>query len=936
MSWTDSTATGRGWFGLRLEVEGWPHVWVTDSRITFATNLDSRTVYPGLQFNGMRISERADLKEAWVQCGGITARIHPSSSVEDTVNGFTRDANQVGTLLANGATPGIDYNDATWVTRPASLPSGYYHLGSEAVLWSGANLYRQRWGTQAQDHTMVFAEQMPNPVPIYNWPPTMEGRRANIYAYGTDDTMSGNGTIIWRGVVARPPRMSSDGVSWEIAIDPITKLFEQEVAASPVEYKIRGIYHSNQCPLAVAYTIGLTSLTGPVYVSGFAENESDWEAMVNSAVLSMTTAASNWLTVLEYSINGGVPVFGIGTEYDDSGGRAEFGVVMKDVLDGDIVESSRGNVQGIGDSDDIIVAYVHAGDASGEFTIIGTSERPPWGYPLPQARCMVGSVRFDSIGVYGPFGYKEDKTLDIYIAKGYPDDGGDSGGSWPSNRVYLESVAGLIVGMVLTDKSGEATWMLRITAINTTASGRYITVDTIGGGQSVYLSSDTVLVPVANYAVNGNWSDFMEGVVTQSRYANLGTTPFITASDVAYETWDDHWDVHPFNAYWKWRNYYFVHPTTVKGILAEEFKATGFMARIASDGRVDAAPMPFVAPQQSAVATITDDDILYPAEGCAGSWPRWEAQTDGLVNIANCKLGYNPISDEFDERYDYQVRMTQSIAEHKSGQKASADIAPKSTPGPGAAKVAAVKAAVAKAAGKSYGDQRAPSTETVTAMAYPYLRTLSEDYAVVTVDVPFTKFSVLVGDIVEVSCSMLPDGLGARGMLNRKGICIGREWNLDPEQSAMGKLTIWLPRNVNKTAGYCPTGRITSQSGSGTSWTLTCASVVPANLWYSEGVPPGAVDAGVVVKHFAVGDAISIVQVDATIPTVRSGTVTSVDALAGTIGVTLTASWTPSSTTWNITFRYDGSTFIARQQAYCWIADDDGERLDGSAARLFV
>jgi hypothetical protein len=241
-----------------------------------------------------------------------------------------------------------------------------------------------------------------------------------------------------------------------------------------------------------------------------------------------------------------------------------------------------------------------------------------------------------------------------------------------------------------------------------------------------------------------------------------------------------------------------------------------------------------------------------------------------------------------------------------------------------------VLAAVAGSQGAASTKNLAPSATEIVDMVGRYLRTLAEDYAVVTVAVPFSKFNILIGEIVEVTSVWIPDGLGGRGVAGKKAVCVGRDWSLDPGQNEMGKLTLWFPRDAGRTAGYCPSGRITGQSNTGgNNWTLTFSIANTWNLAWSESSD------GNITKHYDVGDIIKIVQSDSTSPTEKNGTVTAVSNTSHTISVALTSSWTPSSTTWDLTWAAD-STPTDRQLSYCWVADSDGELIDGAAARQFV
>jgi hypothetical protein len=668
---------------------------------------------------------------------------------------------------------------------------------------------------------------------------------------------------------------------------------------------------------------------GNVYMSGFFETQSNWVVHVNNQLdVLMAAAPTSSVQIIRYGDNvNGSPFIQLVMTAD-----AVETCIIKDVLDGDMPYTSQGNFREFENAG--LNNLIQQGDSSGQLVVQATPVQPPWGYPLPSARTMVGSPSFTSLGPYGTFGFFPYPPADAPLENGYPYDGGDPSGLWPSNRIYLESVDGLVVGQTLCVKDGDdSAAFLNVTSIDTT--DRWITVTVQNSGRPVYISDQHTIVPVGQYGASTDWSGFMANVVAKSVEANLGRTPHITAADVNSTGWSALWTTYPFSTYWRLRNYQFLQPTKVKDILVPEFQATGWMGRLGADGRLDVAQLPFVSPQRTAAHSITDDEILYPAEGFFGMWPTWEAQRDGLVNIVFLRLGYSPIMDEYDSKYDFVIRMTASISEHKSGDKAKQEIAPKSTPGAGIVRRAAAVAAITARNGKPSVLNLAPSAEEIAEMVSPYLQTLSQDYATVTLAVPFTKFDILCGDIVSITSAFIPDGTGARGVSGKKAICVGREWNLDPKSNAMGKLTFWFSRDFGKTAGYAPTGRVTGQSNtSGNIWVISFLSSNFRNISWSED------NDGDVTKHFEIGDGVEVLRVDVTTETRVNGVVTDKPA-DGQLEVTFDAAWTPGANTWNLRFSMNtgggASAFSDHQAAYCYVADSNGVlAYNGGVGRSFL
>jgi hypothetical protein len=916
-SWTDITAIGSGTVDYRLMVEGWPHEWVTTPRITHGDNANGRVVYPGLSYKGLGFSEQSILRDAWPQCSGMNFTIVPTDSNEDTLNSFTRDARPSGYLIDN-----IVVDDTTWTTRPATFPSGIYHLATEAVFCDGANnITRGYWDTMAQIHTPVDVEN--NVVPLYNWPPSMEGRRCYLFGYGPSDDPAGDGSIIWRGVITRPPRMAGDGVSWQLQAQSITSLFDQKVGAGDsVSWHIRGVYHHSRVPMTVWFRSELQAYPDePPYVTritGFYESNSEWAAYVNAQLSAAIAAeAASSLTDLGYSINGGHPTF-----LGSTGDEEFFGVAMKDALDGDTVPGSPVvDANGPAKNGENISGrfYVTCGDTAGNFVINDCFYPPFWEYPLPQARALLGDPQLAPIGPPDPalaVAAQFAGLSGLYPTILYqdPDDT-----TWPSNRLYLQSVDGLDTGsqlMVRNPSDEDEPPVMTVVEVDT--PNKFILIDTSHMG-ALYLSDESTMVRVVRYGDgNNNWADFMQEVVDRAPEANLGLTPYITDNDVNVAAWPAIWETYPFHDYWRYRTYRFVKPVSVKEVLQPEFRVTGWMGRLEADGRFGVCQMPFVSSTRTAQHTLTDDDLLLPAEGMFGRFPTWEAQKDGLINIVFLQLGYSPLTDETNPLFDYMLRMTQSISEHKSGEQAKQDIVPKSTPS------------------GSYSLkkrlERTPSAQELSNMILPYLQTLSKDYAVVTVDVPFTKFDVLCGDIVEVTSAYIPNGLGGRGVAAKKAICIGRQWDLDPANNRMGTLTLWFPRDGGANAGYSPTGRITANSNtSGDTWVLTMSHLNSLNIAWSESSD------GNVAKHFGVDDAIAVYEVDQTSPVVVYGQIDSVNTASDQVTVTFNETWTPGGSTWNLrSERSEATLYTDHQMQYAYVADTDGFLPDATSGRSFV
>lgn len=911
MSWSQIVAGGSGFVAYRLSIEGWPVMWTSDPHVTATTIAAGRAIQPGLSMEGLSIRERAILRDAWIDCSGMQVTIVPSSARDDTLDGFTRDSRPVGLLLASGSVPGIDASSTTWATRPATLPAGYYHVGTETVYCNGANgITRAQWDTSAQAHYTLIENDIVNPVPIYTWPPNMVGRRANLYAYGEADDPTGEGTVIWRGLVARPPRMGRDGMSWTIALDPIIRLLDQKILNNVErDYRARGIYHSDVAPVMVQMSAYHATNNGvfTAFAKGFFETDKERIDAINAALAAAWTGAEtgfkNAVTNPTAADNDGLPVYSATLVAGDT----MFSIEVVDLLSGDVflsAPSTLGNSQFPNGARFPAAGTVSvpSGDTNGAFAIHGIRERlPPWGYPLATTRALLGSGVFET---------------DNQLTRAYKRQATYTGPSYPVSRIYLDKVDGLVAGArlaIINEDDGKAI-LLALTQVN--ATERYVVADVQFQDTRVsqlWLSEAISFKPIVMLAERGNWATFLNEVILAAPLAPVDSRPHLTHFDVNVVEMLIAWETMSFDPYWADRDYIFANPVAIKDVLRPELMATGMMLSMTGSARIGVVPLPNISPQRAADHVLTDREILVPADGLYGEWPTWEAQADGTVNTLTAKLGLNWATGDTDESLTYTIRNVNSIAEMRSVTSASVDLEPKSTP---------------HERSTSSSSER-PLGQVIAESVWPYMRAVGTNYATVTVCVPFTCFDIRVGQIVEVTSEWIPDGLGRRGVASKKAVCIERNWNLDPSSGRMGRLTLWFSRDAGKSAGYCPTGRVTAQTDlGGNRWRLTFASSNSRNVAWSESGD------GNVAKHFAPNDLVRIQQAGVTGRVGTTGTVVVVDSVAGTVEVQLVAAWAPGSSTWNVSFLEASS--VPRQQLYAYVGDANAQLVDGSAARQFV
>jgi hypothetical protein len=747
---------------------------------------------------------------------------------------------------------------------------------------------------------------------------------------------------VWRGIVARPPRLNSDGLGWDIALDPIVKALDQRVSASEsLQYRIRGIYHSANFPVRL-WTEQIPNdghyPVIAVFVTGFFETVEDFAAAVNAALASIITERTAqiggdgseisesvyWETgavptgTLALGRYGDTPVIRMKTADYVASTLTTFEFVslafsFESYLEG-FCTASVGSTQysGRGTAGLLGDAYHYAslsggfqqqiderfGNSEGKFStpLSTTTNAPIFSYPLSPARSALGSI----VGVNATETsssttnvriYKTNPALNTLGSPSYTvtlvsvtglnvDDylvcmnvtvpGSDvnvvtiritaiaSGPKtitadivtadvatigfiaesviWPAeqiqstldsslnppDRIYLDDVTGISEGDTLLVKNGDKLIPVLVTAVDT--DDRFVTATISSSDPVVWFDAHTEIVPIRVFATNTDLHGFLENLQDKSENANDGDTPYIPPGDISIDAFALPYTVSDVPDYWRYRNYIWLKPTVVKEVVREELKAIGWMLRLTATGSIGCTKLPLAtAGASSTTLDETKGDILYPAKSQVGTWPRWEAQSDGLVNTIQVSLGYRIGDDDFDPKFDFTIRDVTSIAEHKSsGNKGDQSIAPKST-----SVFAETLPGISPSPDVSALLNEILTPTTVAQWVSGYLRVLSQDYATVTLSVPFRFFSLLIGDHVNVTCALLPNGLGTRGMTSSKAVVVGRKWSFDPASNSMGTLTLYFPREV--ASGYAPSAHITAQANvSGDTWDLSCSSSDPA------------------------------------------------------------------------------------------------------------
>ncbi|MCR4256783.1 MAG: hypothetical protein NUW08_03705, partial [Candidatus Uhrbacteria bacterium] len=241
MTWARVVETGSGAIAFRLMILGHPYEFVSDAALVGETT-HGRWRLGGLRASSIMWSESLDPAQCKLSARGFTAEI-----VEDgahrTGDSFAQQPSGVY-YLASSMTVGT----STMVLSDAGPADGsVLYVGSECVLVTAGGTTTSLTVTRAYRDTLATAHIVDTTTGITrpevtSSRPSIEGTVAKLYAYGDGET--GDGTLVWRGIVATAPKLRGL-TTWEIGLDSVASILEQPLSADlqdPVT--LRGIMYN--------------------------------------------------------------------------------------------------------------------------------------------------------------------------------------------------------------------------------------------------------------------------------------------------------------------------------------------------------------------------------------------------------------------------------------------------------------------------------------------------------------------------------------------------------------------------------------------------------------------------------------------------------------------------------------------------------------------
>lgn len=867
--------TGSGALAVRLVIEGLAYEFVSDPGME-KTTADGRKricVLPAMG-EGIVIQEDVNIPDATLELGGQSIRLVDNQAQEVVKAVWNRYS------LLRYVDGDVEYNATTIdLTSTSGITAGdVIHIGTEAIrvgtVASGTQLTgctRGYWDSEAKKHWSADGETRSYAL-VTDRPVRLRGRRAYIYLYGDGDSLQGDGgnggSPKWRGFVNTEPAWDEAGSVCVFQIASVGERLTSKIGGeldSP--FYPRGRYYHAHAALRVEVWERIAStnnfnVRGADTFTGFFETLEEFLGSVDG---SDAGSLNHWLQTPGQSA------------IADSATVANTYRAVPDPTDprGWTIEATIGTDR---DGVAVVIKSLQDGTTPLREEDMGTADGAAVSLPastgdILYARWADSTYRGDPVGYFGRIAGAELRD-------------GDSVGTYPERRIYLDRAPSSDWESVVITWADGAEITYTVDSVN--ASSGYIEVlnaDRTVGRRGVDddahrygLDAPATIEPLRNIAA-GTLADFRDALVVEGRdYANRGTAPAVTSLDLADWTSVVN-EAGRGIGMLTHRIYSFAESVDLDELLAAEFQLHGLYPVVEADGKIGLRVLRLPTANDS---IYTIDEEIYEV-----AWSDI-ARTGQTVNTVVYSRGYNAREDDY-TLPPVTVQDVTSVSLDNEGR--TMEVEPKSF-------------------SRLY-DERLTKEEAAE-LAVPYVGLFGYPVDYVTVHVSWKLFDILLGDVVRFQADHLPDYASANRGIDVTAIVVGREWALG---EAHGTLRL-LVSNL-EIGGYTPTARVTSQTNtSGNTWELTVNHTL-----YAPTDATGAVEAAVDTL-FEVGDKVRILQYDTESPTSVTGTVAAINTSTHVITVDFDATWTPSSSTWELIFD-DYATVQASQQTYAYVAGSD-------------
>lgn len=261
MSWNNNIIKyGSGPVEFRLKITGLPTEFVTNTLMnrTFVGSkgelIKRRT---GLRRSGLTFSEKVILPESKLEIEGNTFVIDDiDNAATEAFNQSYRKRGQFSTLEDGGflSDSGSIFNSddpfsvgsAVWIDHEAFVVHSVFSSSFSHTVQHSAS--RGAYGTRPTYHYALGSDNVEFNLPVVDYPFQIENQRVYLYAYSEGDDLTGDGVLIWKGIVSEDATF--DGMSWTVASLPITSIWERDFGIDAEKIEFRGIDVTGQNFLA--------------------------------------------------------------------------------------------------------------------------------------------------------------------------------------------------------------------------------------------------------------------------------------------------------------------------------------------------------------------------------------------------------------------------------------------------------------------------------------------------------------------------------------------------------------------------------------------------------------------------------------------------------------------------------------------------------------
>lgn len=870
MSWSDVINRGSGAIAYRLVIAGHPLEFVSASSLIGAGTEDRERI-GGLEARSIQWGETLDPAAVKLRGQGFTARIVEDGS-HRTGDSFVRQPSRINYLSTSVTATDV----AIPLTNTNHANGDIFYLGNECFkITSGGGTAaptctRNYRDSIATAHYVDPSLGLSRPevtfeeVSQHNGRPSIEGSLAYLYAYGDGET--GDGILVWRGIVAAQPKLR-DLTVWEVELDSVVSVLDQTLGADLAEPSmLRGInYDALTAPqfqisiLASADYDGAvahTATVGGADLVGFYETQEDFCAALNVLI---RTASSTWGTHALNRTSGERPTL-LAQPTDTGAWRFVYSTPSSSHRWCTVATLNETTAR-------IDPVYADGGlpmtrsDGVRVFSVSSSDSFYPYSFDLMEGAGTVPR---------GFIGYHTSRTIVF------------------TDTAYIGGTLALAAGDTVTlewpafNGFDAMTRQYNVTSFDSTTRSAVLGLGVVPRGvrSSIFRYYTAAGVPTIttsrSYVTSGTVADFLSNLTTYSpEYSPTGRMPLVTTEHLDSSIIAAEVDALSLGRDWLTsRSYLGTSDVSLAKILEEECKIYGLIPYITTDGRISYQPFRVGAATEVTSYTVDASKNLSGAQ-----MPGFEPSAYGLLNTIQIKTGWDPKTGKHIGR-TFIVRDSAALSRNPLPRQMK--IEPRS----------------------SWADDLAIPYSEVLAMAQTWLGVLGAAYQTITVACRLDAINAVIGTQVSVTVEQLPNTLdGGRGVTLATGVVIGR--NVRP-LDAIVELTV-LTTQV-RVVGYAPSSLVdTVTLVSGSSYDIALNPSPP--LGYSS------------IYTWSVGDECQLTQYDTAAPSSVTASITAIDL--GLLTITATLSGAPPSGT--LTLEYRTAQYVAMQQErYAFISLEDG------------